>query len=256
MTQILRRTKQLGFLTLALSVFWAIPSMAAIYTGGSGEGYGYAQGNSCMYYGGNGEGYGVIAMGSDTTVGYNVTATQLTFTTSPSNSYAGAAFGTQPVVTVEDTYGNTDLSATNNVTLSINNDPVGSSTLGGTTSMAAVAGVANFSGEGVYVSRAGTPYALQAAASGLSSATSSTFSSSSPVQISYPTGGQVLTVSTAYNITWNTYGSLATGANTVQYSLNNGSNLGHLVYQRHKPFVMGHAFNSLDPGIGAGFQQR
>ena len=208
---------------MTMLLFWATPSMSAIYTGGNGAGWGYAQGNSCMYYGGNGSGESVISMGSDTTVGYSVTATQLAFSTSPSNSYAGAAFGTQPIVAVEDTYGNTVLNATNSVTLSINNDPVGSSTLGGTTSMSAVAGVANFVGLGVYVSRAGTPYALQAAASGLTSATSSTFTSSSPVQVSYPNGGQVLTVSTPYNITWNTFGSLATGTNTVQYSINNGS---------------------------------
>ena len=197
-------------------------AMAAIYTGGSGAGWGYAQGNSCMYYGGSGSGYSVVSMASDVPVGYTA-ATQLAFTTSPPNSYAGAAFGTQPVVAVQDTYGNTVLSAANTVTLSINNDPAGGSTLGGTTAMAAVAGVANFSGKGVYVSRAASGYALSAAASGLTSAASSLFNELSPLQVSYPNGGEVLTVSTPYNITWNTYGSLATGANTVQYSLNNGS---------------------------------
>ena len=207
---------------LLFSVFCSL-TYAAIYTGGSGTGWSYSQATPVMYQGGSGKGDSMVAMSSATAVGYT-TATKLGFTTSPSNSYAGAAFTTQPVVAVQDTYGNTVLTATNTVTLSINNDPAigGGSTLGGTTSMSAVAGVADFSGKGMYISRAGTGFTLQAAASGFTK-TSSAFDILPPILVTSPNGAEVWTVSTANNITWNTYGSLATGANTVQYSLNNGS---------------------------------
>ena len=195
----------------------------AEYTGGSGAGWGYAQITPTMYHGGSGDGDHMAAYSTDTAVGYS-TATKLAFTSAPSTSYAGVAFDTQPVVEIRDADNNKVLNATNTVSLAIANDGAGSgSALGGTTSMNAVAGVADFSSKGLYISRAGTGYTLSASASGLTSATSSAFNTLSPVQVSSPNGGEVWVVSTAYNITWNTYGSLATGQNTVKYSLNNGS---------------------------------
>jgi len=195
----------------------------AEYTGGSGAGWGYCQITPTMYHGGSGDGDHMAAYSTDTAVGYS-TATKLAFTTAPSNSYAGVAFDTQPVIEIRDADNNKVLSATDTVSLAIANDGAGSgSSLGGTTSMAAVAGVADFSGKGLNITRAGTGYTLSASATGLTSATSSAFNTLSPVQVSSPNGGEVWVVSTAYNITWNTYGSLATGQNTVKYSLNNGS---------------------------------
>ncbi len=210
------------FLLLTCALATCSVAHAAIFTGGSGSGWSYSQAAPVMYQGGSGKGDSMVAMSSAAAVGYT-TATKLAFSTSPSNVYAGVAFTTQPVVAVQDTYSNTVLTATNTVTLSINNDPPTGSTLGGTTSMPAVAGVADFSGKGVYVSRAGTGFTLQAAASGLTSKTSSAFNILSPILVTSPNGAEVWTVSTANNITWSTYGSLASGTNTVQYSLNNGS---------------------------------
>lgn len=89
----------------------------------------------------------------------------LSFTTQPSASTAaGQAFSTQPVVTIKDAAGNTittgaDATATVTITLS-----QGLGALGGTASMAAVAGVANFSGKGLSVSVAGADKVLTATA--------------------------------------------------------------------------------------------
>jgi hypothetical protein len=193
---------------------------AAIYTGGSGSGWSYYQITPAMYHGGQGDGDCVGSLSTDTAVGYG-TATNLTFSISPSESRAGVAFGTQPVVRLRDASNNYVLSGTNTISLSIV-DPQGAS-LGGTTSMSAVAGIADFSGKGLYVSRAGSNFMLSAASSGLTSATSSAFDITSPMEMTSPNGGEVWVVSTAYDVTWNTYGSLVTGTNTVDYSLNNGS---------------------------------
>ncbi len=122
------------------------------------------------YLGGSYDGYDSIGT-SDATIGYS-TASKVVFTTSPSNSLEITAFPTQPVVTVQDVYGNTVATAANSVTLSMNNNP-GGGTLSGTATLAAVAGVATFSG--LSINREGLGYTLQAAASGLTSATSSSF---------------------------------------------------------------------------------
>src|SRR5262249_21308473 len=71
-------------------------------------------------------------------------ASQLVFTTQPSGATAGAAFGTQPVVTVEDAYGNTITTgpdSTVDVTASLAS---GGGSLQGTVTKTAVAGVATF----------------------------------------------------------------------------------------------------------------
>lgn len=86
----------------------------------------------------------------------------LVFTTSPSNSTATVAFGTQPVVTIQDAAGNPVTSgplATSTVSLAITGPNPSGGVLSGTTSVAAVAGVATFSG--LSIDKAGT-YTLTA----------------------------------------------------------------------------------------------
>ncbi|CAN2229088.1 hypothetical protein MCERE85_01423 [Candidatus Nanopelagicaceae bacterium] len=68
-------------------------------------------------------------------------ATKALMTTQPSGAVSGAAFTTQPVVRVTDVDGNTNTSFTGNVVASIAS---GTGTLGGTTTVAAVSGVATF----------------------------------------------------------------------------------------------------------------
>ena len=218
----MRRNITLTFLFLFSCICFSSLALAAIYTGGNGSGWNHFQVTPSMYRGGSGDGNSASSTSADAAMGYS-TATKLAFTTSPSNAYAGVAFATQPVVEVRDALDNKVSSATNTVTLSINNDAAGSSTLGGTVQMAAVAGVADFSGKGVYVSRAASGFTLSAVATSLTSATSSSFNILSPIQVTSPNGSEVWAVSTSHDVTWTTYGSLATGTNTMQYSLNNGS---------------------------------
>ncbi|HEY6238560.1 MAG TPA: hypothetical protein VIZ68_05185, partial [Thermoplasmata archaeon] len=99
------------------------------------------------------------------------TATQLAFTTQPVNMTAGAVFPTV-VVTAQDGSGNTVTSFTGNVSLAFGSHPVGS-TLTGTTSVAAVAGVATFASLARLVVAGG--YTLVATAPGLQAVVSSSF---------------------------------------------------------------------------------
>jgi hypothetical protein len=125
-----------------------------------------------------GRSYTLVAGGSglftDTSVGFDVLVgppSRLTFTTSPSGSVVqGAPFSVQ--VAVRDAGGNPINDASTRVTLSLLNAP--GATLSGTTTVAAVNGVATFTG--LAVDRSGSGYMLLAEAAGLSSATSPAFS--------------------------------------------------------------------------------
>ena len=98
-------------------------------------------------------------------------ATRLAFTTQPANAAAGQPLA--PVrVTVQDEIGGTVTTATNNVTLELADNP-DNVTLGGTLTVAAVAGVATFND--LSLTRAGTGYTLRATAGSLSPALSSPF---------------------------------------------------------------------------------
>src|SRR5205809_3537525 len=72
------------------------------------------------------------------------TATQLAFIVQPSNTVAGAAINPAVEVTALDPAGNPVPSFTGSVTVALGNNP-GGSTLSGTTTVAAVNGVATFS---------------------------------------------------------------------------------------------------------------
>jgi hypothetical protein len=73
--------------------------------------------------------------------------TQLVFTTQPGSGPTGTVLSPQPVVTIEDSGGNTVTTATDTVTLTILSPPsAGTISCTGGTSMAAIGGVATFSG--------------------------------------------------------------------------------------------------------------
>jgi streptogramin lyase len=96
-------------------------------------------------------------------------ASQVVVTTEPSTSVtAGSGFGLQ--ASIEDAYGNVETSASNTVSVALAANPIGAS-LGGTLSVAAVDGVATFSG--LTLTKAALGYTLDVSSSGLSSATSS-----------------------------------------------------------------------------------
>src|SRR5207302_1795464 len=100
------------------------------------------------------------------------TATQLAFTQQPTATVAGATISPAVQVTALDPGGNPVPSFTGSITVALGNNP-GGSTLGGTTTVAAVNGVASFSP--LTLDKTGTGYALTATATGLTPATSSGF---------------------------------------------------------------------------------
>ena len=100
-------------------------------------------------------------------------ATRLVFGQQPTNEQAGATITPPVTVRAVDNGGATITSFTGNVTLAIATNP-GGGTLSGTTTVAAVAGVATFSN--LRIQQAGAGYTLAATAAGLTGATSSPFS--------------------------------------------------------------------------------
>ncbi len=94
------------------------------------------------------------------------TASQLVFTTSPGGAAPGAPLNPQPVVTVEDSGGNTVIGDSSNVTLSITSNTGNPSAVlqcsgtGSGLTVGAVDGVATFSG--CSISNAGSGYTLTA----------------------------------------------------------------------------------------------
>src|SRR2546429_629091 len=101
------------------------------------------------------------------------TAMQLAFTQQPSTTVAGAAISPAVQGTALDPPGKPGPSLTGSVTAALGRKP-GSSTLGGTTTVAAVNGVASF--PTLTLDKTGTSYSLTATAVGLNTATSSGFS--------------------------------------------------------------------------------
>ncbi len=102
-------------------------------------------------------------------------ATKLAFTTPPGGGTGGIAWTTtQPVVTVQDQFGNTVTTSTASITLAIGTNPSGGTLTCTTNPLAAVAGVATFAG--CKIDKAGTGYTLTASSTGLTPATSATFS--------------------------------------------------------------------------------
>jgi hypothetical protein len=124
---------------------------------------------------------------------------KLVFTTEPPTSTPSTStFGV--AATIEDIYGNTETGDTHAVVLSLTTNPC-SGTLGGTTSEAAVAGVATFSG--LQITTACSGYVLQAAdaADGPITATSTPFAitGAAAASITESSGSpQFTTVSTAF----------------------------------------------------------
>ena len=126
-----------------------------------------------------GVGYTLTATATNLTLAtsstFNVTvgaATKLAFTVQPVNVAAGASITPAVAVSVEDAQGNVVTTATTPITIAIGPNPsIG--TLGGTTQVNAVAGVATFSA--LSINNVGTGYTLMASGTGLTAATSGAF---------------------------------------------------------------------------------
>ncbi|HKA58745.1 MAG TPA: invasin domain 3-containing protein [Gemmatimonadales bacterium] len=97
---------------------------------------------------------------------------QLFFAVQPSSEAAGAAITPAVQVAVQDQFGNQVTNATDDVTMTIGFNPTGG-TLSGTTTIAAVGGIATFSN--LSIGTAGTGYKLHADATGLAGVMSAAF---------------------------------------------------------------------------------
>jgi uncharacterized delta-60 repeat protein len=104
------------------------------------------------------------------------TATQLAFAQPPTGATAGSAISPAVTVDVEDTNGNLVTGDTSNVTIAIASGP-GGAVLGGTTTVAAVGGVATFSN--LTLTPAGA-YTLTASDGSLTAVTSGSFTIATP----------------------------------------------------------------------------
>lgn len=115
------------------------------------------------------------SLASDLTTAITVVAgspSKLAFIVPPSNVVAGASITPGVQVEVQDGAGNRVTNSTISITLSIASNP-GASTLSGTATRSAVAGVATF--PGLSLDKAGSGYTLAANATGASTATSAGF---------------------------------------------------------------------------------
>jgi hypothetical protein len=105
------------------------------------------------------------------------TPTGLSFSTQPGGANLGGALSPQPVVTVTNEIGGVALQYQGDVTMAIGSN-LGGGTLSGTTPVAAVNGVATFSG--LAIDKVGVGYTLVASATALGSRTSAAFDISNP----------------------------------------------------------------------------
>ncbi len=155
-------------------------------------------------------------------------AAKLAFTTDPSAStVAGSAFASQPVVKVQDTYGNTVTGDTSSVTLAVTG---GGATIACTANpLAASAGVATFAG--CTMTKAGT-WTLTATAGALTAATSASFAITpgAAAKLAFTTSPSASTVagsafaSQPVVALQDTYGNLATSSSgTISLAITAGT---------------------------------
>ena len=110
-----------------------------------------------------------------TSAGFDITAgtpARVVFVVQPSSTVQGTAVAPAVTVQIQDTLGNLVPSATNAITVAIQNNPAGG-TLSGTVTKNAVGGIATFSN--LSINRPATGYTLRAIASGLLMGASSPF---------------------------------------------------------------------------------
>ncbi len=109
--------------------------------------------------------------------------TQLAYSVEPLGASAGVAIVPAIKVQVKDSLGNLVATATDSITLAINNNPA-AGTLSGTVTVAAVSGVATFGD--ISIDNTGSGYTLDATATGLTTATSASFDIvGSPTQLGF-----------------------------------------------------------------------
>ncbi len=169
---------------------------------------------------------------SATSSSFNVTgvASQLVFTAQPVAGASGTQFSTQPVIVEEDSGGNLVTSATTPITLSLaTGASTGSLTLcSGLTPSGGTVTVASCQFAGIV----GTSYTMTASATGMTSATSSSFSPTtygSPTQLVYTTNpvaglaGSIFTVQPVIKVEDSAGNVVTSSAATITLATNAGT---------------------------------
>ncbi|MFA5795456.1 MAG: DUF2341 domain-containing protein, partial [Candidatus Brocadiia bacterium] len=154
---------------------------------------------------------------------------KLIFTVQPVNTASGSAFNPVVRVAVADNYNNIITSATNAISITVN----GGATLGGTTTVNAVSGVATFAGVNIG-GTATTGYTLNAKAMGLTSATSNTFAITpgAAVKLGFDVQPTDTNIDSAFNPVvkvkvMDTYNNIVTSAsNPISITVSGGATLG------------------------------
>ncbi|WP_307381679.1 hypothetical protein [Microbacterium sp. W4I20] len=133
--------------------------------------------------------------GASSTFSIFSVASKLTFVTSPASTVSGTPFASQPVVAIQDATGYTT-SGTNPITLTLTT-PAGATLACSPNPVSAINGTATFSG--CAVGKAGT-YTLTASTTGLSSATSTSFTISAgpPTRLAFTSSPSSSTSSTSF----------------------------------------------------------
>jgi hypothetical protein len=142
-------------------------------------------------------------------------ATQIKFTVQPSNTVAGSSISPAVQVTAYDAGMNVDTTYAGNITVTFGTN-AGAGTLSGTTSVAAVAGVASFSN--LSIDKAATGYTLTTTAGGLTGETSTGFNITPATAVEVKFTAQPTNTAASTAITpavqvsaYDTYGNIATG---------------------------------------------
>ena len=178
-----------------------------------------------------GAGYTLIAAATSlttaTTNSFNIThaaANKLAFSTQPATVAAGAVISPSVAVMVQDTYGNTvTADNTTEVTIAIGSNP-GGSTLSGTLTRIATAGVVSFNN--LSLEKAAAGYILSGSATGLASALSASFEVSPTTanklifttQPATTSAGSLIAPAVVISIK-DQYGNLVVGDNSTVVSL-------------------------------------
>jgi hypothetical protein len=145
---------------LATSNWWGNVSGPAVATNPYGTGDGIAGNIIYAPWLANGDS-APASIGFQPVPGVNNPPTQMVFTTQPGGATVGDPLSPQPVVSIEDAFGNVTPWANPNITLAIANNPTGFGVLTGTATKPAINGVATFNNLAITVA-GGVGYTLSA----------------------------------------------------------------------------------------------
>lgn len=188
-------------------------------------------------------------------------ATQLAFLQEPTSAVAGATLSPNITVEIQDANGNLVTTSTDNVTLAFGTDPsAGASTLGGTVTVAAVAGVATFND--INVDKAFAGYTLSATSGILTTASSASFtiSPATKSQLAFyiePTDAEYgVAINPAIDVEiQDAFGNKTTDTDSITLAINNNPSGGTLAGTLSVAAVNGTAtFNDINiDNIGSGY---